>query len=117
MGIETQDDESDVEGEVDLKVELVGAIEKLRKSIMKNKESNQIIIYLKTQLREAKKRIQGSEILEAKITILRNKIDEEPLKSKFENNSNTLYDILNSQIPSSDKTRLGYEKRVMLLHL
>ena len=55
MGIETQDDESDVEGEVDLKAELISALEELRKSKMKNKESNQIIIDLNTQLQDAKK--------------------------------------------------------------
>ena len=38
-------------------------------------------------------------------------LDEEPLISKFENKSKTLDDILNSQILSSDKTRLGYNKR------
>ena len=87
MCIENQDVESDVEGEVDLKVELVGAIEKLRKSIMKNKESTQIIVNLKTQFQETKnieedlelhlkKRMQGYERLEEEITLLRKKRNE-----------------------------------------
>ena len=87
MGIETQDDELDVEGEVDLKDELISAIEELRKSIMKNEESNQIIVNLKTQHQEAKnieeelelqlkKIIQDSSLLEEKITLLRIKHDE-----------------------------------------
>ena len=41
---------------------------------------------------------------------LRKKFDEEYIKSKFENNSKTLYDILNSQRPSRDKYGLGYDK-------
>ena len=47
MGIETQapEDESNVEGEVDLKAELISALEKLRKSKKKNKQ-------LRTQLSE-----------------------------------------------------------------
>ena len=55
MGIQTQGDESDVEGEVDLKDKIISALENLRKNIMKNKESNQIIVDLKTRLQEAKK--------------------------------------------------------------
>ena len=96
MGIQTQDDESDVEGEVDLKGELISSLEELRKRIMKNKESNQIIFYLNIQLQEAnnidedlelhlKKKIQDNERLEVEITLPRKKLDEEPLKSKFEN--------------------------------
>ena len=37
MGTVTQEDDSDVEGEVDLKAELISALEELRKSRMKNK--------------------------------------------------------------------------------
>ena len=37
-------------------------------------------------------------------------LDEEAIKSKFENKSKVLDDILSSQIPSSDKSSLGYEK-------
>ena len=36
MGTLTQEDDSDVEGEVDLKVELISSLEELRKSRMKN---------------------------------------------------------------------------------
>ena len=67
MGTVTQasEDDSDVEGEVDLKVELISALEELRKSRMKNKslkeklskdkESTQMIIDVKKQLQEAKR--------------------------------------------------------------
>ena len=87
-----------------------------------NKESNQIIINLKIQIQEAKKieedlelqrnkRIQDFERLEGEISLLRKKLDEETLKSKFENSSKTLDGILNSTRPSSDKTGLGYDKK------
>ena len=57
MGIETQaqDGESNEEGEVDLKDELISSLEELEKCRKKNKQSNQIISDLKTQLQEAKK--------------------------------------------------------------
>ena len=41
---------------------------------------------------------------------LRKKLDEESIKSKFENNSRTLDEILSVQRPSSDKSRLGFVK-------
>ena len=41
---------------------------------------------------------------------LRKRLDEEAIKSKFENNSKVLDDILSIQIPSNDKTGLGYDK-------
>ena len=41
---------------------------------------------------------------------LRKKFDEESIKSKFENSSKTLDDILSIQRPSRDKFGLGYEK-------
>ena len=41
---------------------------------------------------------------------LRNKFYEESIKSKFENNSKTLDDILRRQRPSRDKYGLGYNK-------
>ena len=57
MGIETQaqDGESYEEGEVELKDELISALEELEKCRKKNKQENQIISDLKTQLQEAKK--------------------------------------------------------------
>ena len=45
---------------------------------------------------------------------LRKKFDEESIKPKFENISNTLDDILSSQIPSRDKSRLGYDREKRL---
>ena len=41
---------------------------------------------------------------------LRKNIDEEYIKSKFENNSKTLNNILSSQRSSRDKIGLGYDK-------
>ena len=41
---------------------------------------------------------------------LRKKFDEESIRSKFENNSKNLDDILNCQRPSRDKSGLGYDK-------
>ena len=41
---------------------------------------------------------------------LRKKLDEEYIKSKFENNSRTLDEILSVQRPSSDKSGLGFDK-------
>ena len=38
------------------------------------------------------------------------KLDEESIKSKFENNSRTLDEILNIQRPSSNKYGLGFDK-------
>ena len=38
------------------------------------------------------------------------KFDEESIKSKFENSSKTLDDILSIQRPLRDKSRLGYDK-------
>ena len=122
MGIENQaqDGESDEKGEVDLKAELISALEELEKCRKKN-QSNQIISDLKTQLQEAKnieedldlqliKRIQEYERLGGEIMHLRKKFDEESNKSKFENNSKTLDEILSSQISLRDKSGLGYDK-------
>ena len=53
-------------------------------------------------------RIQESEKLEEEIMQFRKHLDEEAMKSKFEGNSKTLDDILNSQRPSNDKSWLGY---------
>ena len=57
---------------------------------------------------QLKKRIQESERLEEDVMHLRKKLDEESIKSKFENNSRTLNEILSVQRPSSDKYGLGY---------
>ena len=52
MGKITQEDDSNVEGEVDLKVEIISSLEELRKSIMKNK-------YLKEQLLKYQKEVES----------------------------------------------------------
>ena len=76
---------------------------------------------LKNQLQEAKKteedlvvllreRIQDSGKLEKEIIQLIKGIDEKYIKSKFENSSRILDDILSIQIPSNDKIGLVYDK-------
>ena len=108
---------------MDLKAKLMSALEELKKIRMKNnaleeklskcqeehkskdKDSSQIIIDLKNQLQEAKnieedlvvhlkKRIQDSEKLGKYIIQIRKGVYEESIKSKFENNSMNLDEIL-----------------------
>ena len=57
MGLDTQasNSDSDMEGEVDLRVELVSALEELEKCRKKNRQSNLVIIQLEPQLLDAKK--------------------------------------------------------------
>ena len=57
MGVDTQaqNSESDEEGEVDLKAELICALEELEKCRRKNKKSNHVINELETYLVEAKR--------------------------------------------------------------
>ena len=54
--------------------------------------------------------------LEEEITQFKKKLDEGSIKSKFENSSRILDDILSSQRPSGDRSGLGFvkEKRVFL---
>ena len=119
---QAQNGESDEEGEVDLKDELISALEELEKCTRKNQKLNHVIIDLETQLLEAKRieedlnlqlksKIQESEKLEEEIMQFKKKLDEEAMKSKFESASNILDDILNSQIPSNDKYGLGYRPK------
>ena len=88
---------------------------------LKNAEKNQIISDLKIQLQKAKnieedldlqlkKRIQESERLEEEIMHLKKKLDEEYIKTKFENRPKTQDGNWSSQIPSRDKYVSGYEK-------
>ena len=59
---------------------------------------------------QLKNRIQESERIKEDIMHLINKLDEESIKSKFENNSRNLYEILSVQIPSRNKSLLGFDK-------
>ena len=52
--------------------------------------------------------MQESEKLEEEIIQFKKNLYEEAMKSKFEGSSKALDDILNNQIPSNDKSRLGY---------
>ena len=74
----------------------------------------QIIVDLKAQLQESKRiekilskrfndKDQNCEKLEAEIVLLRRKLEKGTNLSKFESSSKILDDILNSQIPSSNK--------------
>ena len=117
---------------MDIEAQCMAVVDEIKKCMKINKvlkeklskyqeETNQIIMGLKNQLQEAKKteedlvfllkeRIQALEKLEKEIIKLRKGVDEKYMKSKFENNSRILDDILSSQIPSNDKTGLGYDK-------
>ena len=55
--------------------------------------------------------MQEFERIEEEITHLRNKLDEESIKSNFENGSRTLDEILSVQRPSCDKYGLGFDKQ------
>ena len=79
---------------MDLRDELVSALEELDKSRKKNKQSNLIINQLEAQLLEAQKvekdlnlqlkqRIQESEKLVEEITQFKRNLDEGSIKSKF----------------------------------
>ena len=112
MGLDTQasSSDSDVEGNVDLRAELVSALEELEKCRKNNRHSNIIISQLEAQLLDSKKveedlnlqlkrRIQESEKLAEEIMQFKRKLNEGSMKSKFENRSRILDDILSSQIP------------------
>ena len=86
--------DSDVEGEVDLRAELVSALEELEKCRKKYRQSNLIISQLEAQLLDAKKveedlhlqlkiRIQESKKLTEEIIQFKRNLDEESIKSKF----------------------------------
>ena len=57
MGLDTQasNSDSDIEGEVDLRAELVSALEELEKRRNKNRQSNLIISKLEAQILYVKK--------------------------------------------------------------
>ena len=86
-----------------------------------NKHSSHIISELEAQIINAKRieedlnlqlkrRIQESNKLEEEIIQFKKKLDEGSIKSKFENSSRILDDILNSQRSSSDRSGLGLNK-------
>ena len=93
MGIDTQasNSDSDVEGEVDLRVELVITLEELEKCRKKNRQSNIIISQLEAQILDSKKveedlklqlkrRIQESEKVAEEIMQFKRNIDEDSIK-------------------------------------
>ena len=123
MGLDTQGSNSDsyVEGEEELRAELVSALEEIEKCRKNNKQSSHIISELKSQLLDdkrieedlnlqLKRRIQEYERLEVEIIQFKKTLDEGFIKSKFENSSRILDDIRNSQRPSSDISSLGFNK-------
>ena len=57
-----------------------------------------------------KRKIQESEKLAKEIMQFKRKLDEGSIKSKFENSSRILDDILSSQRPSGDRSGLGFIK-------
>jgi len=129
----------EVEGEVDLVAELISALDELRKYKNKNKllrgqllefeeaqqlrknevsktikESEQIIIDLKTQLQEARRneevlnkqlneKQQDCKNIEIEIVELKRELEKGDNQSRFENSSKILNGIINSQISPNDK--------------
>ena len=59
---------------------------------------------------QLKRRIHESENLVEEIMQFKRKLNEGSIKSKFENSSRILDEILSNQIPSSDRFRLGFVK-------
>ena len=127
---------SDEESKVDIEAEWMAVVDEIEISrkineVLKEKpskyqeETNHILTNLRNQIQEAKKseedlivllrkRIQDSEKLEKKITQLIEGVDEKSIKSKFENISRILDDILSSQRPSSYRFGLGFVKEKKL---
>ena len=68
---------------------------------------------------ELKRRIQESENLAEEIMHFKRKLDEGSIKSKFENISRILDDILSIQRPSVDRSSLGFvkEKNIDSFHV
>ena len=108
-------------GYYNLRDELVSALEELEKCRKKNKQSSHIISDLDAQLLDDKRieedlnlqlkiRIQEYEKIKEEIIQFKKNIDEGSIKSKFENSSRMLYDILNSQRASSDRSILCFNK-------
>ena len=60
---------------------------------------------------QLKRRIQESKKIGKEILQFKRKLDEESIKSKFENSSRILDDILSSQRPSGDRSGLGFVKK------
>ena len=84
--------------------------ESLKQGVVKFKREGERLKDQQSVNEKFKEKIQDSERLEAEVILLRNKLDEKSVQSKFENNSRILDDILSSQIPSSDKSGLGFDK-------
>ena len=115
MDFESEIPKEEIEDVVDLEAKLINAHEELEKHRRmykkskthmiefeeKNKDAERIIANLKNQVLEVertennleqhlKKKIQESKRLEQDIMHLRKKLDQNSIKSKFENNSRTL---------------------------
>jgi hypothetical protein len=130
------EDDSEEEGEVDLREELISALEELRKERKKNKslkeelkmkegsqnsnseEIEQMITSLKIQIEEDKRieEILRSQLeekekmigsLEAEIVSLRKDLQKKDMQQK---STRILDQIINSQRPSNDRSRLGYNQ-------
>ena len=76
----------------------------LRQEVANLKKEIKKLEYQHTINEKLKEEIQKSKKIEEEVTLLRKKLDEEYNKTKFENSSKNLDDILSSQIPSRDKT-------------
>jgi hypothetical protein len=136
MAVEYSEEDSEEEGEVDLREELISALEELRierkkikslKEELKEKEGShnsnskeveQMIMKLKIQVEEdkiIKEALRGQldekdkmiEGLEAEIVTLRKYLQKKDMQ---QNNTKVLDEIISSQRPYHDKYGLGYNQ-------
>ena len=63
----------------------------------------------KKEIKMLEDHMEEAERLRQEVKFLKKKLDVEGIKTKFENSSMILDDILRSQKPSNDKTGLGYD--------
>ena len=82
--------------------------ERLRQEVANLKKEIKKLEDQQTINERIKDKIQKTKKLEEEGNLLRKKLDEETIKTKFENSSTILDDILRSQKTSNDKT-LGYD--------
>ena len=83
--------------------------QRLRQEVANVKKEIKTIEDQQTINERIKDKIINTKKLEEEGTLPRKKIDEETIKTKFENSSKILDDIFRSQKSSNDKIGLGYD--------
>jgi hypothetical protein len=102
---------------VDLEVELISSLTKLKKERKKKKSFKEQIISFKTQFEEGNRKEEVMEIWTIKKEKECEKLEKEVVTLRVEFNkirknlksSQVLENILKSQTPYNDKSRLGYK--------